>query len=508
MGINGALLIASSEIGNINAQLAVVGQNIANATTPNYAVERVQQITVTAGGVGMGAVNDVVSRAIDMQVQAEVFAQNGSVAALQTQQSALQQIDSVEGPVGSGTDVGSLLANMQGAFSTLEGQPSDPTQQRQVVSAAQALAAQINAVSDVIGTTRQSAQDAVVADVGQLNATLATLGSVSNQIIAARTSGQSTADLENQRDTAMNTLSNLISVKFTQQPNGDMLAITSGGINLPLHSVTPPFATLAATAGASAYASGGGIPPITFGGRDVTTQLGGGQLGASILLRDQTSPTLQANLDEFAYTLSSRLDAQGLTLFTDASGAVPTAGGSPVQAGYVGYANVIQVNPAVVANPSLVRDGTHAVAAGAGGASAFTPNPPGGPAGFTDMIVRVLDFALGSQSQPGVAQQPSATAGLGAAGTLSAGFAALSSLAGLAAATTGAEAQQSAATTARLAGEQAVQTTLQSKLSAGSAVNVDTEMSLMVVLQNAYAANARVISAVQSMWTQLLAMLP
>jgi flagellar hook-associated protein 1 FlgK len=37
-------------------------------------------------------------------------------------------------------------------------------------------------------------------------------------------------------------------------------------------------------------------------------------------------------------------------------------------------------------------------------------------------------------------------------------------------------------------------------------VNIDTEMSNMIQLQNAYGANAKIISAVQSMWTQLLNM--
>ncbi len=67
-----------------------------------------------------------------------------------------------------------------------------------------------------------------------------------------------------------------------------------------------------------------------------------------------------------------------------------------------------------------------------------------------------------------------------------------------------AQAQDSATTTNQLSTEQAVQTTLASKLSAQSGVDIDTEMSNMIQLQNAYGANAKVIAAVQSMWTQLL----
>ena len=49
-----------------------------------------------------------------------------------------------------------------------------------------------------------------------------------------------------------------------------------------------------------------------------------------------------------------------------------------------------------------------------------------------------------------------------------------------------------------------MQTTLSNKLSTEDGVNMDTEMSNMIELQNAYGANARVITAVQSMFTQLL----
>jgi len=45
---------------------------------------------------------------------------------------------------------------------------------------------------------------------------------------------------------------------------------------------------------------------------------------------------------------------------------------------------------------------------------------------------------------------------------------------------------------------------MQAKLSAASGVSMDTELSHMVALQNAYSANARVISAAQSMWDSLL----
>jgi flagellar hook-associated protein 1 FlgK len=340
--------------------------------------------------------------------------------------------------------------------------------------------------------------------VDQLNTTLTTIGKLSDQIVQLQASGQSTADLENQRDAALSSLSQMVDIRYTEQPNGDMLISTSSGLSLPIHGSSAPFAIALANLGATSYYPGGGAPAITLNGVDVTNQIGGGSLGANLELRDDTLPTCQAELDEFAETLSTRFDAQGLTLFTDSTGTVPSSTGSPAQTGSVGYASTIQVNPVVVATPSLVRYGTHAVTGSTTGASAFTPNPSGGPSGFTDMITRVLDYALGDQVQAGVAQPSSSVTGLGPAGSLSAPYTGSGDLASLATVLVGTQAQYSSTTSTQLTTEQSIQTTLSSKLSAQSGVSIDTEMSTMIQLQNAYSANARVIAAVQSMWTQLL----
>jgi flagellar hook-associated protein 1 FlgK len=193
-------------------------------------------------------------------------------------------------------------------------------------------------------------------------------------------------------------------------------------------------------------------------------------------------------------------------MFTDASGNVPPSGGAVTQSGYLGYAATIQVAPAVQADASLVRDGTQAVAGSATGAAAFTPNPANGPAGFTGLITRVLNYALGTDAQAGVAQPAPASTGLGASGTLSASFAAPSDLGSFATAFVASQAQDSANATANLDTEQGVQTSLQAKVASTSGVSIDTEMSNMIALQTAYGASAKIVTAVQTLWADVLQM--
>ncbi len=453
----------------------------------------------------MGVLTEPATRSVDQALQGENLQQNATVAGLQTTQTALQSIDSLSGTPGQGSDLGSLLGAMQDQFSTLLNDPSNPTQQSAVVASATTLARGINALSSGYTTQRQTAENNIVAEVGAVNSALGTIGALSTQIVALRANGQSPADLENQRDAAVQSLSQLLSVNVLGQPDGNMVVTTASGMTLPTDASSGPLSVTAANVEPGSYYPGGGIGGIMLGGVDVTQQLTGGQLGANITLRDTTLPTYQAELDEFSQNLASRFAAQGLTLFTDPNGNVPAGGGNPVQSGYVGFAAEIQVNPAVQADPSLVRDGTNSIAGSPTGASAFTPNPPGGPAGFTTLITRVLNNALGADAQSGVPQPVSNTTGLGATGTLTAPFAAPATPGDFATALTGAEASDSATTTSQLSTEQAVQTALAGQLSSQSGVNIDQQMSLMIQLQNAYGANAKVISAVQNMFDELLA---
>ena len=236
MSLNSALSIASGGLANINAQFALISQNVANAATPGYAVEVGNQQDVTSDGIPLGVQTAPATLQIDQALQASVTQQNAIVSNAQTTQTALQGIDSVLGTPGSGSDIGSLLGNLQDSFSTLLTDPSNQTEQSAVVSSATTLAQGINTLSAAYSSQRQAAQNDLGSAVNTLNATLATIGQLSNQIVALKPGNQSTADLENQRNAAVQTLSQLLAVKTAEQPDGDLTVFTSSGLILPTRS--------------------------------------------------------------------------------------------------------------------------------------------------------------------------------------------------------------------------------------------------------------------------------
>lgn len=484
MSLDSTLLIASSGLDAVNRQLSLVSQNVANANTPGYAEEALPLSSLGAAGLGTGVRSGPARTDVDAQLQAATWQAQSGASAAATTNSALSAIDQVAGGTGSSTTIADLLGALESQFSSLEASPSSQPGQRQVVSQAEQLANAVGQLASAGATQRQGAQNALVSQINQLNQALAGIGQVSAQIVQAQAKGQSTADLEQSRNEQMSAASNLLGMQFVTQGNGGVQAII-GGIVLPLDGTTNSvFAINPAQLAPNTPTSA--VPGITLAGQDVTRQLSalGGSIGANLQLRDGTLPQMQGELDEFSYTLASSFAAQGLSLFTNGSGNVPSRGGATTQSNYIGLAQTLQVNPAVVANPALVQQGT-------GGMSSAS--------GATTVLQNVLQGTFGTlTSSPAVS-------GLGVSGTITARFAAPTSLADFAASIGTAQAQDASAASSNAQTEQATATAMQSKLSAQSGVSIDTELSHMIALQNAYSANAQVLSTAHSMMESLLA---
>jgi flagellar hook-associated protein 1 FlgK len=273
---------------------------------------------------------------------------------------------------------------------------------------------------------------------------------------------------------------------------------------LPTRAGPAPFSITPENVGPSVFYPNGGLSGIMLNGNDSTAAMTGGRIGADLQLRDTLMPTAQASIDELAFTVANRFAAQGLSLFTDGSGQVPTGGGTPPQSGYIGFASTMQVNPAVTQNPSLVRDGTNAITGTATGASAFTPNPPGGPAGFNSLIARVVNYTF-SGSISNTATQPAPLAsGLGPEGNLNLGGYASPGLNDLTASVLVNLATQSNTVSSDYTTTSGLESSLSQKLNNISGVSIDTEMASMLALQNAYAAGGKVMNTLESMFNQLL----
>ena len=456
MFLGNTLSAASSGLDSIERQIAVLSQNVSNASTPNYVHESTPLSSQDSAGGPAGVRTGQPVRDIDVQLQSNLFASVANEAGSNVTQTSLAGIDQASGTPGSGQDLASLVGSLQDSFTTLGSDPSNQTQQNTVLDKATSLVDGIHSLSDSLVQARQKAQDSLSDGVTTANAALHSIGQLSDQIIAAKASGQSTAGLEDDRDGQMKTLAQLTGAKFTHLANGDVQAIAANTV-LPLHADSGPFGVGPGSSTLGAGTGSSGVPAITLNGTTLTSL--GGEMGANLTLRDKTIPAMQSGLDDFAQSMASTFQGQSVPLLTTngVPDAVPTSSGTPA----LGFSATIQVSTAFQSNPAMLRDGTGTARS----------------SGDNTVINNVLSNVFSSSS----------TGIPAAATTLVASFAG--------------QAPQAASTATA---NTSLRTGLESRLSAESGVSVDSELAQMVQLQTAYAANAKVVTAVQSMWTQLL----
>ncbi|WP_306310235.1 flagellar hook-associated protein FlgK [Acetobacter orientalis] len=517
MDLSSSLSIATSGLHAIDYQLSVVSQNVANQSVSGYVSESATVVSRTPGGLRAGVVAGSTVLNVNKALQASLYNQNAKVAESDALSNSLSAITSIQGSTdtdtttstGSSNSLPDSLGNIQSTLTSLAATPLESSAQTAVISAAKTLTSNIHTLSDAYTAQRQTAQDNIVSTVSTVNSQLTQIGSLSAQIMSLKASGADSADLENQRLEAMNSLSSNLSVTFSESSNGDMVVRTEDGTELPtrpdqmgkpynsikLPTSTWPLSASNTTLSASTvYSSDTSTAnPDLFisldGTGDIKSHLTGGTLGANITLRDTTYPKMQAQLDSFSYTLISRFSNAGVSLFTNGSTSTPSSnptGTTPN--GLVGLSSALSVDSEYTADPSKLSSG---------GDTSTTK-------GDISAITNVLNETFGTSSADTTGSLAAPSSGLGPDGSISLGFSGSQGILALATSLTSDQASVASEASNGFTYASSVQTTLQTAVSSVSGVNVNNEMAKVVALQNAYTANAKVISTVQTMFSALL----
>ncbi|MCA3359036.1 MAG: hypothetical protein ING02_13665 [Roseomonas sp.] len=501
MSIDAALLIARSGLLHTQRALANAADNVANAQSEGYTRKRIVGDALSVDGQGMGVRSLGPMREVDTALINEINRRKSDLAAAELRDSVLARIDEAHGDPSKGEGLGDLVGKLRTSFIELRQDPSQVVKQQAVVlTASQNLTDRLNDLSRIVVDERQKAHDGAVAEIKQINANLREIASLTRSVIERAGAGIPKDDLEDKRDLALAQLSESMSFKTVRLTNGGLTLLGSGGVTIPLSETADAFSMASAQISPQSYYGGAGtIPPILMGGADVTTGMVGGRLGECLRLRDQTLPRYQAELDICSAEIADRFRAEGLKLFCDNVGATPDPDVAYAGSALIGFAGRIGINASIRSDVRLLRDGTETI----GGTPGFTPNPANGPAGFTTLIDRLLDYSFGDTRSSGPSWGGFATTGLGPDGKLSSPFGAPKAIDEYAILLTSAQTSDSAAAGAAVTAAKELSDGLEARFTRQSRVDVDSEMASLVQLQNTYAANARVLSTAQTMWDAL-----
>jgi flagellar hook-associated protein 1 FlgK len=392
-----ALNSALSGLRIAQQQLTTISNNISNATTPGYTRKILPQTTQVINSTGemVGVQAETLIRRVDLNLERELWTQVSSVSALETRASYLDQIEKFHGATNKELSVAAEIAELKDKFAALSDSPSDGFLLQNTLEQARTVATKFNQFGELITQLRNDAQDEMTDTVNRVNDLLGTISALNQDIKGAANLNRSSAALEDKRDEAIKELAGLINITLFTRGDGVIVLQTTTGVQLADENPTEVFfqpGILGATTTYPASAAGvyvGGDPTKNRQAFDITTTNVGGKLGALIELRDDTLMEYQAQVDELAHKLALRLDAQGLRLFTDATGTVPLdtppdlSVDPPVPVTYVGFASTIRVNENIINDISLLQQGTY-------------DSDVSIPTGSNEVIRRVIQFGFGN----------------------------------------------------------------------------------------------------------------
>jgi flagellar hook-associated protein 1 FlgK len=341
----------------------VTGHNVANANTEGYSRQNVRIVatdpytepamnrSTTAGQLGTGSIAKDIQRARDAFLDTRYRTEDGSLQNALSRQDALEQVETVlDEPAGVG--INGLLNKFYTNLNLLAGDPSDLPIRTNVAEQAVSVTQAFNRISGQLTGIQQGINNEVVSNINEVNQITKQIVQLNKSIVQVEINGQNANDLRDQRDAAIDRLSQLVQTSVTEIPKGSANAgsvtITIGSQVL-VNGATNTQVDLGTTTSAT-------NPPfldVTFGTVPASplASLGNAAIAGKIKVRDIDigAPTTGylAQLDTIAGNLITAVNTIHATGFDLA--------GNPGGAFFTGTnAATIGLNSAIQANPSLI----------------------------------------------------------------------------------------------------------------------------------------------------------
>jgi flagellar hook-associated protein 1 FlgK len=346
----------------------VAGQNLANVNTTGYSRQRVQIATSTDLSTGLGqqgtgatavAIQQVVSSLLNNQIQGQQSVSSYWSAQQSTLQSAQTDLNEFLDGTGStdstsassdstsSSGLSGQLSGLFSAFSSLATSPTSLTARQAVVNQAQNLASTFNQISSQLTQMQSSLNASVGTDVSSANEQLSNIAGLNQQITFAEFGGGNANDLLDEREQALENLSQLTDITTSTE--------TSGAVDVSIGGQTLVSGGQVLDTLQTYDAGSGNLLVQTASGTNLT--LAGGSIQGTIDARDGTLATLQNNVSTLASNLITQVNTVhgGGYSLTGSTGADFFSGTD---------AATITVNAALVNNPSLVQASGDATATG------------------------------------------------------------------------------------------------------------------------------------------------
>lgn len=464
----GTLNLGARALQTHSQGLAVAGQNLANVNNSAYTRQRlIVQTSVTQespiGPQGTGvtgvAIERIQNAILDRQIQTETSvtgfwnAQQASLASTQTELGELVDSKtqttggtSASAGVGAQSTLASDLSGLFTEFQTLAATPASLSQRAILLNHATKLATQFNLTDRRLADLNTSLNQSVGNDVDKANQLLQSIADLNHQIRRSELAGGAANDLRDLRQQRIQDLSTLTNLKTSEDASGTLTVAIGSEVLVSGSQLVANLQT---------FDPGNGQLKIqTSSGTALA--LTGGSLQGTIDARDGSLATLRKDLNSLAQNLITEVNTVHRAGFN-------LAGGTGADFFNGTDASSIQVNPALVQDPSLLQ---------ASGSAAAGDNQT------ARAIAKLADQtfpALGGLTFSGAYNRSVTAIGTALANANS-----------------------------QVDDQQLVHSTLVSRRASISGVSIDEEMTDLVKYQKAFQASARIVSVVDSLLDEVI----
>lgn len=298
--------------------LSLVASNVANAATPGYVRKSVDQSANTGNETGIGVNVTAIKRELDQYVQKQLRAENSGANYADARAQLYQRLQQIYGQPGASNSLEGVFNSFTSTLQGLSTSPDDPAARGAVVGAAQLLAQQLNSTSDSIQQLRGDAELGIADAVAKANDALNTIAKLNTQLADYPTIDTAAATMLDQRDAAIDQLSQLMDIHLVTSDNNQVTVFTNSGIQLagklPAQIAFDAQGTMSAAALWTPNPATRTVGTLTlvspYGGTVDMVQsnaIRSGQIAGLLQMRDHDLVQAQNQLDGLASAMASAL---------------------------------------------------------------------------------------------------------------------------------------------------------------------------------------------------------
>jgi len=282
----------------------IIGNNIANAATDGYHLQRINLAPAYSSQVGdvlLGGGVDVASitRMIDSILEQEILQQQSSLGQVSQELAMLRTVENAFGELSSESSLSTAIEEFFNALQDLSAHPTEAIWQNQAVTAAETLADYFRTLGRFLNTLETQIKSEAENTIDQINALANQIAELNGKIQSRERIGGQANNLRDQRDQRIVELSELVGLE-TQAGEHGMVNVNVAG--LPMVSGTT---ALELEVGLTENGSLG----ISIAGEyHYIANVQGGRLGGLLSLKNELISNVHSELDSLASAIIQQIN--------------------------------------------------------------------------------------------------------------------------------------------------------------------------------------------------------